>query len=1045
MKSILKMKWAVAAIWIIAAVVLMISAPSMEELVRTKGQITVPQGYSSSIAGQLLKEIGSDGEDGKGGGHASVLVFYQESGLGEDALAEIKATVDSLKADSEKLGIRSMMTHYDIDELKEQMVAKDGKAILVLLQTEPLEGQTMAEQRDMLYEALADVKTDHYLTGDWLIAEDVIQSSQDGLKKTELITVGFILIILFAVFRSAAAPFVPLLTVGFSYLVSQSIVAYLAEYLDFPLSNFTQIFMVAVLFGIGTDYCILLISRYKEELSRNDNKVEAIITTYKTAGKTVFFSGLAVLVGFTSIGFSTFMLYRSAVAVAVGIAILLIALYTLVPFFLVVLGKAMFWPAKGSIEHKESRLWGAVGSFSLKRPIWAIVILAVLIVPSLVAYKGSISYNSLDEIGDKYNSVKGFNLIADSFGPGETLPSTVVVKTDMKLDNPEHLALVEKISRELASVDGVKAVRSATRPAGEIIEQFLVADQVTLLDDGLTESTKGLDQIESGLAEAGKALESNAPKLKEAVDGANQLAAGTDELKQGVEQLSAGLKQLESGLKDGSAGAKELSKGIAEAKESAGKLAAALEQLRLGYNEMGGGLAQLAQGYDAVAESQKQLADGLTGAVAQLGALQEKYPELSNDVQFLTVTETIKQLEQGSHTLGAQLKEMNKQLTGVSGGMKQADDGFKEAIAGQNMLAAGLEQLVAGLDELEQGITAAASGQGKVLQQLPSMSEGLNQLSGGQQELAQGFATMNDQLSELSSGLTQSADGISQVSEGLAAAGGYLQGLADAPNKQMSGWFIPQDAIDDESFQASLDVYMSADRQLSKFDVIFDSSPYAEETMNEIEALEAAVQRAVANTKLADAEIAIGGITSMNHDLSTISGEDYSRTVIFMLVGISIILIVLFRSIVITAYIMFSLIVTFYTSQALAELIFVRIAGLSGISWAVPFFGFVILIALGVDYSIFLMDRFKEFRHMEPKEGILAAMRNMGSVIMSAAVILGGTFAAMLPSGVMSLLQIATIVLCGLFLYALVMLPLFIPVMVRMFGEANWWPFMKKD
>lgn len=58
--------------------------------------------------------------------------------------------------------------------------------------------------------------------------------------------------------------------------------------------------------------------------------------------------------------------------------------------------------------------------------------------------------------------------------------------------------------------------------------------------------------------------------------------------------------------------------------------------------------------------------------------------------------------------------------------------------------------------------------------------------------------------------------------------------------------------------------------------------------------------------------------------------------------------------------------------------------------------------------------------------------------------ILGGTFAAMLPSGVLSLLQIATIVLCGLFLYALVMLPLFVPVMVRMFGEANWWPFMKR-
>ncbi len=199
----------------------------------------------------------------------------------------------------------------------------------------------------------------------------------------------------------------------------------------FPLSNFTQIFLVAVLFGIGTDYCILLISRFKEELTHSGgDKTEAIIQTYRTAGRTVLFSGLAVLVGFAAIGFSTFMLYRSAVAVAVGVAVLLIALFTIVPFFMAVLGTKLFWPAKGSLEHKPSRLWGTVGKFSLKRPLWALMILAVIIVPFLTAYKGSISFNSLDEIGDKYDSVKAFNIISDSFGPGDSLPTTVIVKTD---------------------------------------------------------------------------------------------------------------------------------------------------------------------------------------------------------------------------------------------------------------------------------------------------------------------------------------------------------------------------------------------------------------------------------------------------------------------------------------------------------------------------------------------------------------------------------------------------------------------------------------
>lgn len=117
--------------------------------------------------------------------------------------------------------------------------------------------------------------------------------------------------------------------------------------------------MVAVMFGIGTDYCILLLSRFKEEVPRHEHIGDAIAATYRTAGKTVLFSGLAVLVGFTAIGLSTFILYRSAVAVAIGIAVMLIALVTIVPFFMFVLGTRIFWPSRNSsLEHKESRTWG---------------------------------------------------------------------------------------------------------------------------------------------------------------------------------------------------------------------------------------------------------------------------------------------------------------------------------------------------------------------------------------------------------------------------------------------------------------------------------------------------------------------------------------------------------------------------------------------------------------------------------------------------------------------------------------------------------------
>ncbi|CAM4157513.1 MMPL family transporter [Paenibacillus alkaliterrae] len=1044
MRTVLKLRWLVLALWLTAAVGLMLSAPAMEELVRTKGQINVPDGYSSTIASELEQAIGGGEEAGASGGMATVLLFHKEGGLSDADLTEVRNGVDKLKREGETIGVLSVTSHFDTKELEEQMVSEDGTTILTLVNVEAGDRE-LSELRDGLYAALSDLKVDYYYTGNWLISEDVVQSSQEGLKKTEFITLGFILIILFLVFRSAVAPFVPLVAVGFTYVVSQSVIAFLVEYFDFPLSNFTQIFLVAVLFGIGTDYCILLISRFKEELAHRGDKTEAILHTYRTAGKTVLFSGLAVLVGFAAIGFSTFMLYRSAVAVAVGVAVLLIALYTIVPFFMMVLGKALFWPSKGSLEHKPSKLWGTAGRFSLKRPVWALLILAVIIVPFLAAYKGTISFNSLDEIGDKYDSVKAFNMISDGFGPGDSLPTTVIVKADRPMDTPEGLAALEQVSRELAKTEGVKAVRSATRPTGDVMEQFLVSDQVLTLEDGLEQSGQGLGKIGDGLSEASSALSENAPKLNEAAAGAGQLVNGTNELKAGIVQLSDGLKQIQQGLLDGSAGAGELSEGLKQAQSSAEQLATASRELLNSYGQLGGGLGQLTDGYKAVAAEQAKLAEGLAGVERSFSSLQDSYPELQSDETFQEALSTLTQLQQGAAGISGQMSQMNEQLSGISAGMTQANAGFLQAAEGQSALASGLGKLAAGIAELQRGIAQAAAGQGQIVSELPSVTNGLGELSNGQQELQAGFASLNDQLGELTSGLNESVNGLTQVTDGLASAGGYLNGLADSPDKQMTGWYIPEEAIANEEFQSALQVYMSEDRQTAKFDVVFSGNPYSQETMAQIDELEAAVKRAVHGTDYSGVQAAIGGVTSMNNDLSNISEADYSRTVVLMLIGISIILIILFRSVVMPLYLIASLLVTFYSSMAIAEVIFVRILGQSGISWAVPFFGFVMLVALGIDYSIFLMDRFKEYRHLSPQDAILEAMKNMGTVIMSAAVILGGTFAAMLPSGVMSLLQIATIVLCGLFMYAMLMLPLFIPVMVRMFGPANWWPFMGRS
>ncbi|MDK8183125.1 MMPL family transporter [Paenibacillus sp. UMB4589-SE434] len=1042
MRTILKARWAIMAIWIVAAIALFMTAPSLSELVKEKGTIRVPDGYSSSRAQEILDEVAA----ANGDSHKSqiALLFHNPNGLSTDEKQEVNHTLTMLADSKAKLHIISMLNPFEQPELADKLISKDGKTILTSL-TVDTGSVSSQEVKEAISTQLNDVKVEHYMTGRQQIDHDQIESSQAGLKKSESITVVFILLILFVVFRSFVAPFIPLLTVGLSYIVSQSIVSFLVDSTDFPLSTFTQIFMVAVLFGIGTDYCILLISRFKEELAQHEDTWEAIIATYRTAGKTVLFSGLAVLVGFSVIGLSQFILYRSAVAVAIGIAVMLLALVTVVPFFMAVLGKKLFWPTKGSLEHKESRIWGAVGSFSLKRPLAAFLIVAAVTVPFLITYSGQVSFNSLEEIGDKYESVKAFNLISQSFDPGESMPTQVVIKTANPLKETEYMALAEKMSREIMKVDGVSSVRSLSRPAGDEIQDFKVAEQVKSLESGLKEGNKGINDIKSGLSEANSQLTKNEPQLKKAASSTDKLTDGTKQLTSGITQLQGGLSQIQKGIADGSMGAGQLKQALQQAKASAQQLAQAHEKLLQSYQQLGGGMVQMSNGLTQMQQQVEGAAKSLQGLEQHFTSLQSRYPELQQDPDYVTIHATVTQSGKGIGQLGAALGQVHSQMQQISGGMKQANDAYTQAAAGQRSLASGLDQLIAGISKLESGLNQAAAGQSQIIGKLPGIVHGLEQLQDGQNQIGQGFTQLTGQLTQLTNGLQKSVDGLSQISGGLHSANNYLQQVGSTADNELGGWFVPEEVVQNKEFKQALDLYLSADRKVMTLDVVFSVNPYGTKAIDSVKEVQAAVDRAVKNTKLEQSDIALGGVSSTFADLKQISGEDYTRTVALMLIGILLILILLFRSIVMPLYIIASLLLTFFTSMGITELVFTNILGYSGVTWATPFFGFVMLMALGVDYSIFLMDRFNENKHLSVKDAILFAMRNMGPVIISAVIILGGTFASFYPSGVLSMMQIATVVLSGLLLYTFLLLPFFVPVMAKMFGAANWWPFAPKS
>jgi RND superfamily putative drug exporter len=160
--------------------------------------------------------------------------------------------------------------------------------------------------------------------------------------------------------------------------------------------------------------------------------------------------------------------------------------------------------------------------------------------------------------------------------------------------------------------------------------------------------------------------------------------------------------------------------------------------------------------------------------------------------------------------------------------------------------------------------------------------------------------------------------------------------------------------------------------------------------------------------------------------------RDLNKTTTIVIIGVLLVLFFVIRSFWTPVFITASLIGAYYAAMFIINYIFIDLQGLEGISSFVPFFSFIIIVALGVDYSIFLMMRFKEYPDMPAKEAIVLASRNIGGVIIAAVIILGGTFATLMPAGIILLSELAIAVIAGLVILCFVLLPIFVPALMAL-------------
>lgn len=235
--------------------------------------------------------------------------------------------------------------------------------------------------------------------------------------------------------------------------------------------------------------------------------------------------------------------------------------------------------------------------------------------------------------------------------------------------------------------------------------------------------------------------------------------------------------------------------------------------------------------------------------------------------------------------------------------------------------------------------------------------------------------------------------------------------------------------------------YVAPNGGTVRFSVTLASDPYGVLALDTMEPLRAAARHAVEEAFGGQGNVLLGGVTPTQADTRAVNDRDKALVVPTVLVLTAIILGLLLRSVVAALYLLLAVTLNYFAALGAASFLFHRIQGDDGIAYAIPLYGFIFLVALGADYTIFLMSRVREeVGRFGTRIGTQDALRRTGGVITSAGLILAGTFLVLTTLPLRELYQLGVVVALGVLLDTFVVRGLLVPGIVLLVGKWNWWP-----
>jgi putative drug exporter of the RND superfamily len=361
--------------------------------------------------------------------------------------------------------VAQIITPLDSPLLAQQLVAQNNRVALVNVALGDF------EQGEALYNALETYLEEHategvntYITGAIAISQSTAQSGQETADSTLWVTVALVIVLLLAIYRSPVSPLLPLFAVTLAYIVSQGIVGVLGS-LGMPVSTYANVLLVVILFGAGTDYCLFLISRFREEMADTPDPKTATTSTIAQVGETLVSSAGTIFVGFMAMSFAEMGLFNtSGPVLAIGIVIMLLVGVTFVPALLALLGARAFWPAK-AMHRETGRFYGAISQFVSSRPVLSVLVIIAIMLPlAIYGVTSRLNYDLLADLPESSGSVIGYNLVRENFGAGTIAPLNIVVR---RRDADAVAEEMNALHTRLLALPTVGDVRSLDDPLGQ--------------------------------------------------------------------------------------------------------------------------------------------------------------------------------------------------------------------------------------------------------------------------------------------------------------------------------------------------------------------------------------------------------------------------------------------------------------------------------------------------------------------------------------------------------------------------------------------------